>query len=103
MSRKCSLSALLNESSRKKSKTIICNCDECNGLFVDTRTECSHRYRESKDKVMKKQEFVFRPRTRNIRQNQFMSLGDYQENPIQDHNSFDADICNANILRMIMH
>ena len=26
-----------------------------------------------------------------------MSLGDYQENPIQDHNSFDADICNADI------
>jgi hypothetical protein len=91
MSRKRSISALLNESLGKKSKTkITCNCDECNGILVDTRTEFSHRYRKSKKKVMTKQEFTFRPRTRNIRQNQFMSLGNGQD--IFDDDTFNADI-----------
>jgi len=98
MSRKRSISALLNENSRKKSKTkITCNCDECNGLLVDTRTEFSHRYRKSKKKVITKQEFTFRPRKRNIRQNQIMSLGEDQDNLIQDHSSFNDDIFNNDI------
>src|SRR5581483_10800458 len=99
MSRKHSISALLDESPRKESKKKIpCNCDKCNGSLVDARTEFSHRYRKSKKKVKKKKEFIFRSRTRNIRQNQIMSLGD-QKSLIQDHDDiFNADILDANIL-----
>src|SRR5581483_453554 len=99
MSRKHSISALLDESSRKESKKKIpCNCDKYNGLLVNARTEFSHRYRKSKKKVTTKKEFIFRSRTRNIRQNQIMSLGD-QESLIQDHdNIFNTDILDADIL-----
>jgi len=93
MSRKRSLSALLNESSKKESEKITCNCDECNGSVVDSRTKFSHRYRKSKkNQEFTKQDFTFRPRKRNIRQNQTISLGDNQRNSILDHTSFDNDI-----------
>ena len=97
MSRKRSISALLNESLKKKSKAkVICDYDGCNGSVVDSRTEFSHRYRKSKKKVLTKQEFTFQPRKRNIRQNQVMSLRDDQQNPILDHTSFDNDILEDN-------
>ena len=38
---------------------------------------------------MMKQEFIFQPRTRSIRQNKILSLGDYQQNPIRDISSKD--------------
>ena len=41
---------------------------------------------------MTKQEFTFRPRTRNIRLNQIMSLNDYQRNLVQDYTSSDDNI-----------
>jgi Transposase family tnp2 len=89
MPRKRSISALLNESSKKnfKKTKVTCNCDECDGLLVDSRTEFSHRYRKSKKETMMKKEFIFQPKTRSIRQNKILSLGDYQQNPIRDISS----------------
>ena len=93
MSRKHSISALLNQSSQKKSKEVTCDCDECNGSVVDSRTKFSHKYREKKKKIPTKQEFTFKSRTRNIQKSRIISLG---QNPILNHSSSDDEVFENN-------
>jgi hypothetical protein len=98
MSRKRSISALLNENPRKKQKKtkVICNCDKCNGSLVDRRTNLSHKYRQKKEKNQNStanQEFIFQFRTRKAALNRIMPFDTDQHNSTIDRitNSDDAE------------
>ena len=84
MSRKRSISALLNENPRKKIKKtkVACSCNECNESLVDQRTRFSHRYRQKKKekKQTTNQEFTFWFRKRNAALNRIMSFDTDQRN-----------------------
>ena len=90
MSRKRTISALLNENPRKKIKKtkVICNCNKCNGLLVDRRTNLLHKYqqknKEKNQNLTTNQEFTFRFKTRNTALNRIMSFDTDQHNSAID-------------------
>jgi hypothetical protein len=86
MSKKCSISALLNKDTKteRKRTKVICNCIDCNGSFIDPRTKIIH---ESLVKRRKNSAIIdrdpistpFRPRKRRPASNHVISF-DEQHN-----------------------
>src|SRR5271155_1211629 len=102
MTRKHSISALLGKNTQKKRSEVrvkvICNCINCNGLFIDPRTKTAHENNPTKkQKVSTSIEknpmfstFQLRSRKPTLNHEIFLDFGKHNST-IDDNNIFEVN------------